>query len=758
MKKLLPILLFIGITLVFFKQFFLNGFLPIPSDALVGLYNPLRDFYAKEYPHGIPFKNFLITDPVRQQYPWRELSISLEKKLELPLWNPYDFSGEPLLANFQSAAFYPLNILLFIFPFQIGWSLLIILQPLLAGIFLYLYLRKMKVSLYGSLLSAITFSFCGFSIAWMEWNIIVQTALWLPLIFLVKEILIEKFTYKWAVVLILIESTMIFAGHLQTFFYIFIISDTYLMGRIGQEILRKSKHDHFLSRYINKFAQFLLLACIIALITSIQWLPTLQFIQLSARDIDQSQWQQAGWFIPWQHLIQFVVPDFFGNPTTLNYWGVWNYAELVGYVGIVSFILAMVAIFYRRDTKTLFFGAFFFLSLLFALPTIFAQLPFILHVPLISTSQPTRLLFITDFCLAILAGLGLDTWLQNKKTVLLPVAIISIFFIGLWGFVITKNHFGFSINPNDLLTTKRNLIFSSLLFAGTVCLFLLLLIISFMKKWKKWDIIFATILIAITIFDLFRFGWKFLPFAPAQYLYPSTKTITFLQNNIGNYRYMTTNSQILPPNVSIMYKLQSVDGYDPLYLLAYGEFIAASERGNPNIQPPFGYNRIITPHRYDSPLMNILGVKYVLSLNDIHSSSLTKVFQEGETRVYENKKVLPRAFFAKNIISTNSKQQTIDTMFNSVFNPKNTAVVQDYSGSTMFSAGMANIVSYAENIVIIHTENSGGGFLVFTDIYYPTWRAYIDGKEAKLIRTDYTLRGIVVPSGSHTVRFEDHLL
>src|SRR3989344_9524853 len=117
MKKILPYLSIVLLVFVFFWQFFFKGLLPIPADTIVGLYHPFRDLYAKEYPRGIPFKNFLITDSVRQQYPWRKLVISAQKKLEFPLWNPYNFTGTPLLANFQSAPFYPLNILFFMMPF-----------------------------------------------------------------------------------------------------------------------------------------------------------------------------------------------------------------------------------------------------------------------------------------------------------------------------------------------------------------------------------------------------------------------------------------------------------------------------------------------------------------------------------------------------------------------------------------------------------------------------------------------------------------
>ena len=183
-KNLIPILGFGVITAVFFWQFLFKGLLPIPTDTIVGLYHPYRDLYAKEYPNGIPFKNFLITDPVRQQYPWRNLSINSLRNLEMPSWNLYSFAGTPNIANFQSAVFYPLNILFLILPFHLSWSILILLQPLLAGIFMYYYLKNLKLDSISSFFGGIVFAFGGFFTSWLEWGTILHTALWLPLILL----------------------------------------------------------------------------------------------------------------------------------------------------------------------------------------------------------------------------------------------------------------------------------------------------------------------------------------------------------------------------------------------------------------------------------------------------------------------------------------------------------------------------------------------------------------------------------------------
>src|SRR3989344_1754572 len=138
LSKLLPLSI-IFIILTYFYPFLLQGKIPIPADTIVGLYHPWRDTVWDGFTAGVPYKNYLITDPVRQQYVWRKLAIEELKKGNLPSWNPYSFSGTPLAANFQTAAFYPLNLLFFIFPFQTAWGILIVLQLLIGGLALYFF-------------------------------------------------------------------------------------------------------------------------------------------------------------------------------------------------------------------------------------------------------------------------------------------------------------------------------------------------------------------------------------------------------------------------------------------------------------------------------------------------------------------------------------------------------------------------------------------------------------------------------------------
>lgn len=757
MKKFsnLPFLILALTVLYFFQPVLLQNKLPIPADTIVGLYHPFRDIYAKDFPNGIPYKNALITDPVRQQYPWRYLAIDDSKQGFLPLWNPYSMAGMPLLGTLQSAALYPLNIFLLLLPFSMGWSLLIMVQPFLAGLFLYLYLRHLSLNRFASLLGGLSFAFCGFSTAWMEWGTIGHVALWFPVLLLSldKLFMAKRKRFLWSLAFLFALVAAFLAGHLQTFFYISLIVSIYFFARWFQ-----------FGKSIKMLLLFIALIVCFILITAIQWIPLVQLILHSARDIDQQNWQQTeGWFVPWQHIVQFIVPDFFGNPTTLNYWGTWNYGELVGYVGIAPLVVSLFALWYRRDKKTLFFGSLFFVSLIFSLPTIFAQLPYILHVPFLATSQPTRLFFLTDFSLAVLAALGLDWYVKNKdkQKIFVSVVFIGLLFGVLWIFVFAGYKALPSVAIENIAIAKRNLIFPTIFFVSIVGVFIAL---QFIKN-KRIQIGLLSVLIAITIFDLTRFAQKFETFSDKQYLYPQTKTVSLMQNDRSQFRVMTTDSRILPPNFSVMYRLQTVDVYDPLYLRRYGELIAASERGNPDIRSPFGFNRIVTPHTYDSRIMDLLGVKYVLSLSDISNKRFTKVMQEGETRLYRKNDVVPRSFFVEKVTIAKDKQQAINFLFAKETNVRTMAVAEGFDITLpKISVGTTHIRTYQHNEVVIETNNKEVGFLVLTDTFYPTWKASIcneraeDCQKAKIYQTDYAFRGVIVPKGKHTVVFYNTLL
>ena len=703
MVKHLYLGIFIVLVAVFFRNVF-AGKLPVPSDTLIGLYHPWLDQAATTNPAGVPFKNFLITDPIRQQIPWRKLVIDSWKNGTLPVWNPYNFSGTPLLANIQAGAFYPLNILFFLLPFIWAWTALIILQPLLGGIFMYLYLRNKKIHPGAAMLGSLAWAFGGFSIAWLTWGTIVQTALWFPLMLLAMD-------KGRGILLVIASSLAFFAGHAQVAFYIFLLAAFY---------------------GLRKNLKWFIAA---AIATSIQWLPMLRELFHSSRIADPAAWLKEGWFLPWQNLVQFVAPDFFGNPATLNYWGVWNYGEFIGYIGILPLILALYAVLVRRDKLTRFIAISMGVVFLFLLPTPLAKFPYQLRMPIISSLQPTRLMVLIDVCFSMLAALGLDAYIKNRsKKMLFAIVFVGAILAGLWIYV---------LRVPDMVVSQRNLMLPSALWAASSLTVLL----------TRKNLLMLCV-ISITVFDLFRFGWKFTPFTPIAYFFPETRAVSFLQSQPPPFRVMSLDNRIIPPNVNAYYGIESIEGYDPVYDSRYEEFIAALNRGEPNIAPPFGFNRIITSPTIDSLLLPLLNVKYILTLEDLTHSDVELMYREGNARVYWYKKSLPRIYPVEEIIDVSSKQQVLDTLYDPSFRPTRTAVVEspvDLIDTPMSIEDVVMITSYTPSHIRVTTRLLNDRFVVIANMYDPGWKAKIDGKSTTIYRTNYIFQGIVVPKGEHTV-------
>lgn len=719
LRNVLYPIIFVIICAIFFYPTIIEGKLPVPTDTLIGLYHPWRDLYAATNPRGVPYKNFLITDPIRQQIPWRKLVVDSFKQGKLPSWNPYSFSGTPLVANIQAAPWYPLNIIFLFTPFYIAWTVLIIIQPCLAALFLYLYLRNKKIFLPVAAFAGLAWAFCGFSISWLTWGTIVQTALWLPLILLsidkVGETSGKKTKYFWAAVLALSSVFALFAGHAQVAFYIFVFAGVYGLWK--------------------KLWWVVAADAAAILISSIQWVPFVQLLSHSARVSDATAWLKEGWFLPWQHLVQFIAPDFFGNPATLNYWGVWNYGEFIGYIGILPLLLSIFAIATRRDRLTRFFAICAGIVFLFLLPTPLAKLPYQFHLPIISSLQPTRLMVLVDFCLAVLAALGLDAYVRKSdKKIFHICGLFMLVLLALWGYAASVH----------LEVSKHNLILPSILFAVSTGILLL-------KRWKYIMIAFA---IVLTMFDLFRFGWKFTPFTPIEYFFPTTKSILFLQSQQKPFRVMSLDNRILPPNVGAYYGIESIEGYDPVYDARYEEFIAALNRREPNITPPFGFNRIITSPTIDSPLFPLLNVKYILTLDDIKNPDLELMYQEGQTKIYWYKKAMPRIYPVESIIHAGTKQQTMDMLYSSTFNPTKQVIVEDdvsMPQSPVSTSDHIDIMGESSSEMRAFSSLENDHFVVIANVYDSGWKAHIDSKQTPIYRTNYLFQGILVPKGDHIV-------
>ncbi|MCY0884719.1 MAG: hypothetical protein OWV35_02400, partial [Firmicutes bacterium] len=139
---------------------------------------------------GLPFLFFLLRwalgepvlngDNLIQNFPLRVLSGAALRSGHLPLWDPYLWSGTPLLAGFNAGAAYPLTWLFAVLPAYLAWSLNLAVTYALAATGFYRFLRSDGRSRPAAFLGAATFAYGGFLVSQMVHVETVEGVAWLP--------------------------------------------------------------------------------------------------------------------------------------------------------------------------------------------------------------------------------------------------------------------------------------------------------------------------------------------------------------------------------------------------------------------------------------------------------------------------------------------------------------------------------------------------------------------------------------------------
>ncbi|HSD83774.1 MAG TPA: hypothetical protein VLG46_07950, partial [Anaerolineae bacterium] len=180
--------------------------------------------------------------PLLQFYPWQHLAAEYYHAGQLPLWNPLVGSGAPLAANLQTGAFYPLNFLYLLLPTEYAMGYTAILHVILAGLFMYAYLRTMKLAPLAAVIGALAFELNGFLIARAGFLSMTAAVPWLAAwLWRTEKIVVSgqlsAVSGRWLVVsnalwLALAVGLGVLAGHAQTAVYGLVFLSLYFAWRI----------------------------------------------------------------------------------------------------------------------------------------------------------------------------------------------------------------------------------------------------------------------------------------------------------------------------------------------------------------------------------------------------------------------------------------------------------------------------------------------------------------------------------------------
>ena len=133
----------------------------------------------------------------------------------------------------------------------------------------------------------------------------------------------------------------------------------------------------------------------------------------------------------------------------------------------------------------------------------------------------------------------------------------------------------------------------------------------------------------------------------------------------------------------------------------------------------------------------------------------------GGISVYENLRAMPRAWLVPEVVMA-KPEEILQAVKSSTmpdgrkFDPSKIALVEEpstFKTTAGISDSSARVIYLSDKSVEMQTNSSSPAFLVLSDVYYPGWKATIDGIPTHIFQTDYLLRGVMVPSGGHIVHF-----
>lgn len=725
-----PILCLLVVWFIFSFPFFFKGLIPFPSDYLVSFFPPWSAAY------GMPVKNNAMPDVITQIYPWKTITIDSWKTGQIPLWNPYSFAGTPHAGNYQTAVFTPFTVLFFLFNRIDAWSILILLQPLLAGIGMYVLLRTLGRTRSASSMGSIAFMFCGFITVWMAYGTLGYAALWLPFIFAGIAGYIRKPVWWHPLVISLGTALSLLSGHFQISLYVLAASFAFLTF----ETIRTRGWSKGLHAGV-----FLLLGVGIA---SPQLLLSFDAYRASVRSASFIQ----GEVIPWNYLITLFSPDFFGNPVTRNDW-FGHYAEWAGFVGVVPLLLALFVLIRKKEAAVWFFAGLCVVALLFAFPTPFNDALFQMRIPALSTSAASRIIVLVSFSLAVLSSFGLDAlrrdWVKREIRVFFGFAAVVMSAVVLLGLSMYFMHL---LPDEKLMIAGRNTILPSLI----VVLALVGAAIGFMKN-KRISLAVLAGLLILTSFDLLRFATKWMPYSKREYMYPKMGVLSYLQQNAKGVRMFGNFGGEIT-----VFGIEGIEGYDALYQERYGRFIGAAGDGKLK-GPERSVVLLGKKAAYAQRVLDLLGVTFVVHrLSDGRNvwayphweyPHYVSVYKDEHYEVFENTHALPRFFLASQYLVTQNDEEAIATLLDERFDAKNTIVLEKIPGiEPQKGEGDIRLSRNTPNELVFDVKTSVPKLFYLSDTFDPGWRATIDGAPSELYRANYDFRAVAVPAGNHVLR------
>ena len=727
------------LPLCFTGRALLTGRVYAPID-LPYMSEPLKD-YARDYGTDHVY-NGTLSDLYMQMIPWQSAVRESLYRGEWPLWNPHMLNGSILAANMQSTVYDPLHLVALLLSHPQALTFNAAMTLFLAAFFAFAFARRLGIGEVPALITAAAYAFCGPIAFYVEWPLGRTWALLPLLLYGVRGVTREPGT-RAAVILALAFVLIIVAGHPESVLHIVTVGAIYGAYEI---VLRARESREAALRAIGLAA---ICGVVALLLTAVLLLPFAEAVPQSGEYHARHAFLanapvRSSMETVTRRAMLSLFPWYAGQPERDNFVAGWEPQNVR--LGSVVLALALLAPFVARRRDTWFFAglaAFCTLAAFTAWPV-----AHLLHaLPLFDIAVNDRLQFPAAFCVALLAGMAVD-WLWDtgrpaagvtagRRPALRVAAVVMLLGAALLAgtLVLRSARIAAGVDP-DLLTT--------LAAAELASVFALSLLLAFRTPSRiALPAVLALVLLQRTLVD-----GAMYPTLPARAFYPDLPILRAMQNDrSGPFRMVGLHYAFLP-DAAALYGLEDARGYEAMTLRWLSD---TYKIWSTPIDASF--NRV---SEKNAPFLSFLNVKYAIgSRREQPDEQWKLVLEDRDSRLFENTRVLPRAFVPRRVRYEQDREAVLTGMaLLDDFREKAWILTPEYPPHDVQNGPGTLALRREGTTYAIDAHMESAGWVVVSESSWRGWRAYIDGRRVRPHYANSSFLGVYVPAGTHAVRLE----
>lgn len=588
------------------------------------------------------------------------------------------------------------------------------------------------------------------------------------------------------------------SNHIQMLFYFYFTIAIYLLYRIIYSLIKKSS----IHSAVKITIIFILTLLLSAAMYADSYLSVKEYNKYSIRGVPSLSNQTSdnknpekntepldyeyatNWSFSPGEIMTLIIPYWHGfgdvefkGQRVNTYWGQMPFTTSPVYFGVITILLAFFGMYYNFR-KSVLVQSLTFISLLSLFISFGRTFPLIydfmfFHFPYFSSFRaPVMIHILINISFVILAAFGLKSLIDVAKNsslassfsssakYILPILFLPILF-SIIGF---KEHYeGLVIsgpiaeklqlqgaNPqqiqqyvSQLASIAYDNVRSEILIIGVLLMLAFGACYYFINGKIRYQY-FLPIICLLVLIDLWHIDNKTLHWdskAEEEKMFQTPDYVDYIlkrEQDLNSFRVLEVrNDKPVTSNTLAYWRIQNAFGYQ-----------GAKLRILQDVADLATFN--------SSAVYKLANVKYIIADRPWVDLELVTVFK-GTRVIWENKAFLPKTFFVSKY-SVTTPFEMMDDLEYVRFDVTKEVKFETDPGikiDPVDSTATAKITNYEDDYISIDAEATGNNLLFLSEVYYPAgWKAYVDGQETEIYKTNYMFRSIVVPKGKHKVEFK----